>query len=127
MKQQQQREQEVRLRAELIAQVRGGTLTAAAAARRLGVSRKTYYKWERRALAGMMGALGERSGGRPAAPPDEEKERLRREVGQLRRKLLLAEQRLAIQKVLRQETENQSGGGRGERAKKKGRTSSDDR
>jgi transposase-like protein len=123
---QQQREQEARLRAELIVQVRSGALTAAAAARRLGVSRKTYYKWERRALAGMMGALGQRSGGRPPVPVDEEKARLAREIAQLRRKLLLAEQRLAIQELMRQE----SAAGGGERSggtKKKGRGSGDDR
>ena len=40
-----------RQRAQLIMQVRSGVLTAEAAARQLGISRKTYYKWERRALA----------------------------------------------------------------------------
>ena len=32
--------------------VRGGTLTAKAAALRLGISRKTYYEWEARAFQG---------------------------------------------------------------------------
>ena len=127
MKSKQQQEQEVRLRAELIVQVRGGRLTAAAAARRLGVSRKTYYQWERRALTGMMGALGKRSGGRPAALRDEEKTQLRRENGRLRRQLLLTEQRLRIQDLLRREAGHPLGGGRSEGRKKKGRGSSDDR
>ena len=33
------------LRAEMIMKVRCGLMTAAQAAARLGVSRKTYYKW----------------------------------------------------------------------------------
>ncbi len=116
----QQREAEARLRAELIVQVRSGVVTAAEAARRLGVSRKTYYKWERRGLEGMVGALGRRAGGRPPGPADEEKARLEDEVGQLRRKLLLAEQRLAIQEMMHRED-----GAVG--AKKKGRASGHDR
>jgi DNA-directed RNA polymerase specialized sigma24 family protein len=39
-------------------QVRSGLLSAQEAARQLGISRKTYYKWERRALAAMVEALG---------------------------------------------------------------------
>ena len=49
-----------RQRAQLIMQVRSGVLSAQEAARQLGVSRKTYYKWERRALAAMVEALGDR-------------------------------------------------------------------
>jgi hypothetical protein len=56
-----------RQRAQLIMQVRSGVLTAEAAARQLDVSRKTYYKWERRALAAMVEALGNRGQGAPAA------------------------------------------------------------
>lgn len=126
MKQKQQTQQEIRLRAELIVQARSGALTAAAAARRLGVSRKTYYKWERRALEGMMSALGRRPAGRPAAPTDEEKAQLRREIGRLRRKLLLAEQRLAIEDLMRPERGHQIGDGRGQAAEKKGRAAGDD-
>ncbi len=55
-----------RQRAQLIMQVRSGLLTAEAAARQLGVSRKTYYKWERRALTAMVEALGNREQGRLA-------------------------------------------------------------
>ena len=47
-----------RQRAQLIMQVRSGVLSAQEAARQLGISRKTYYKWERRALAAMVEALG---------------------------------------------------------------------
>jgi len=54
-----------RQRAQLIMQVRSGLLSAQEAARQLGVSRKTYYQWERRALAAMVEALGNREHGRP--------------------------------------------------------------
>ncbi len=57
-----------RHRAQLIMQVRSGVVTAEAAARSLGISRKTYYKWERRALAAMVAALGNREQGRFPRP-----------------------------------------------------------
>ena len=63
-----------RQRAQLIMQVRSGLLSAQEAARQLGISRKTYYKWERRALAAMVEALGNREQGRPPRPIDPEKD-----------------------------------------------------
>ena len=65
-----------RQRAQLIMQVRSGVLSAQEAARQLGISRKTYYQWERRALAAMVEALGNRQPGRPPRPLDPEKEAL---------------------------------------------------
>jgi len=35
-------------RARIIMQVRGGTMTAEEGANQLGVSRKTYYEWEKK-------------------------------------------------------------------------------
>ena len=58
-----------RQRAQLIMQVRSGVVSAQEAARQLGISRKTYYKWERRALAAMVKALGNRDDGRPPRSP----------------------------------------------------------
>jgi DNA-binding XRE family transcriptional regulator len=46
-----------RERASIILQVRSGALTATEGAERLGVSRKTYYEWEDRALEAMALAL----------------------------------------------------------------------
>jgi len=63
-----------RKQAQLIMQVRSHVLSAREAARQLGVSRKTYYKWERRALAAMVEALADREQGRPLRPIDPEKE-----------------------------------------------------
>ncbi len=81
-----------RRRAQLIMQVRSGVVTAEVAAQQLGVSRKTYYKWERRALAAMVEALGNRDQGRPPKPSDPEKEALRRQTEELQAKLTVLEQ-----------------------------------
>ena len=104
-KQQTQRLAQARLRAELILKVRSGLMTASAAAKRLGVSRKTYYKWEKRALTGMVDGLCEREAGRPASKPDEEKENLKKKVAELERELRLRQQSEELRKLLRSEME----------------------
>jgi len=81
-----------RRRAELIIQVQAGRLTAAAAAAQLGISRKTYYKWEQRGLSGILMALQEGKRGRPAAPRDPQKESLLREVETLREQVRVQDQ-----------------------------------
>jgi len=82
----------VRRRAELIIQVQAGRLTAAAAAAQMGVSRKTYYKWEHRGLSAILVALQEGKRGRPAAPRDPQKEALLREVETLREQVRVQDQ-----------------------------------
>lgn len=89
-----------RQRAELIIQVRSGSLTAKAAAQQLGVSRKTYYKWEQRALEGMVTALSERANGRPALERDAEHERLREQVKTLEEQLRNREQAMRIKEIM---------------------------
>lgn len=59
-----------RRRAELILKVRNGECTATAAAAELGISRKNYYRWEKRAFQGMVDALAEKDSGRPELPPE---------------------------------------------------------
>lgn len=78
-----QKEQKARDRATIILQVRSGLITATEGAKRLGVSRKTYYEWENRALDAMASALEDRSAGRPSLPRDPEKEALERKVAEL--------------------------------------------
>ena len=70
-----------RERALVILQVRSGTLTAKEGAKLLGVSRKTYYKWEKRALHAMTLALENHAAGRPPVAVDEEKETFGRGFG----------------------------------------------
>src|SRR5512147_1886990 len=91
-----------RQRAQLIMQVRSGMVTAEAAARQLGVSRKMYYKWERRALAAMVEALGNREQGRRPRPSDPEKEALRRQTQELQAKLQVLEQTERLRQLLAQ-------------------------
>ena len=59
-----------RKRAELIMKVRCGLMSASQAAAELGVSRKTYYKWERKGLSGMLESVCDRPAGRHRASPD---------------------------------------------------------
>jgi len=88
-----------RERALVILQVRSGALTAREGAKRLGVSRKTYYEWEQRALGAMTLALENRPPGRLPAPLDEEKEGLRRQVKELEKKLFLTEKAMEVKEL----------------------------
>ena len=89
-----------RLRAAVVFAVRSGQITAEEGARRLGVSRKTYYEWEQRALQAMTGALQNRASGRRAAPEDEAKERLQKEIKELQEKLFVAEKTAEVRDML---------------------------
>ena len=82
MKQAPTAQQAARLRAELIMKVRCGLITARQAAEQLGVSRKTYYKWEERGLAGLLSSLTDQASGRPCQPADSEKQSLERQLEQ---------------------------------------------
>ena len=89
-----------RERAMVILQVRSGSLTATEGAERLGVSRKTYYEWEDRALKAMAEALENQSPGRPSIPLDPEKEELQGKVKELEKKLYLAEKTIEVKDLL---------------------------
>ncbi len=99
-----------RERASIILQVRSGTLTAAEGAERLGISRKTYYEWEDRALQAMARALENHAPGRPSAPLDPEKEELQRKVRDLEKKLDLAEKTIEVKDLLSAYETFQAGG-----------------
>ena len=89
-----------RKRAAVIFAVRSGQITAEEGARRLGVSRKTYYEWERRALQAMTEAMEDKAPGRPSIPQDEEKQRLQDEIAELRNKLFVAEKTVEVRDML---------------------------
>jgi len=89
-----------RERAAVILEVRSGKLTATEGAERLGVSRKTYYEWEDRALQAMAQALENHSPGRPPVPVDPEKEELQGKVQELEKKLYLAEKTIEVKDLL---------------------------
>ena len=46
-----------RKRAELIMKVRCSLMSSSEAAAEMGVSRKTYYKWERKGLVGLLASV----------------------------------------------------------------------
>ncbi len=89
-----------RKRAAVVFAVRSGQITAEEGARRLGVSRKTYYEWERRALQAITEALEDRAPGRPCTPQDEEKDRLQEQLAELRNKLFVAEKTVEVRDML---------------------------
>jgi len=101
-----------RERMMVIMKVRGGEMTAAAGAALLGVSRKTYYEWENKALAAMTAALEDQATGRPVEWVDPEKEALQTQVKDLEGQLYLAKQTIEVKNLLRAYDEH--------RAKKKG-------
>ena len=93
-------EELARERAAVIFAVRSGQITAEEGARRLGVSRKTYYEWERRALQAMTEAMEDKAPGRPSIPQDEEKQRLQAEIAELQNKLFVAEKTVEVRDML---------------------------
>lgn len=95
-----QDEERARQRATVVFAVRSGQLTAEEGARQLGVSRKTYYEWERRALQAMTEAMEDRAPGRPATLRDEGKEELQRQVAELQNKLFVAEKSAEVRDML---------------------------
>lgn len=80
--------EQARRRAAVVFAVRSGQMTVQEGAHRLGVSRKTYYEWESRALQAMTEAMEDRAPGRPTTPQDEEKQRLEEEITELQKKAL---------------------------------------
>jgi hypothetical protein len=107
-----------RERASIILQVRSGALTATEGAERLGISRKTYYEWEDRALAAMAETLENHRPGRPPVPLDAEKEELQRKVRDLEKKLYLAEKRIEVKDLLSAYETFQAGGAKKNKGKK---------
>ena len=75
------------LRTEMILKVRSGQMTAKAAAEALGVSRKTYYKWEKKGLQAMLAAGQDDTAGRPSKEERKEVKALKRKVKTLSAKL----------------------------------------
>lgn len=89
-----------RQRAAVVFAVRSGQITVEEGARRLCVSRKTYYEWESRALQAMTEAMEERTAGRPALPADAEKEELKTRVQALEHQLTMAKKTVEVRDLL---------------------------
>ena len=83
-------------RAQLIMQVRCGLMTASEAARKLGVSRKTYYKWEQRGLSSLLDGLSDQSPGRPEKEQPAGQTVFEKQMAELRKEKELLEQKLTL-------------------------------
>lgn len=105
----EEKEKKARLRAEVILKVRSGLITAKEGAKILGVSRKTYYQWEKRGLSGLMDALIEKDPGRTSKDVDTEKEKLRREIGTLEEEAKRLRAGLRVKEVMEPDEESPSG------------------
>lgn len=88
-------------RAEMILKVRTGQMTARAAAVTLGVSRKTYYEWERKGLKAMLEKLQDEKPGRPSSQEPPQVEALKEEVRTLTTKLEEMAQTAELRLMLR--------------------------
>lgn len=86
-----------RKRAEMIMKVRCGLITASEAAAQLGVSRKTYYKWEQRGLAALLEGVDDQKGGRPKKP--ERESDLERQLAHSRAEIESLRQRLILRDI----------------------------
>ena len=100
MEKRQSAQQTARSRAELIMKVRCGLISAQQAAERLGVSRKTYYKWERRGLSAMLDGMIDQSPGRPGKPSDDYRQRLEKQLTEAHRQIELLNRKLDLKDVL---------------------------
>ena len=92
--------QTARLRAETIMKVRCNLMTAAQAAARLGVSRKTYYKWEQRGLAALLDGLSDQRPGRPASLSDDRHQELEKQLAEATTRIDLLNHKLALKDIL---------------------------
>ncbi len=59
---------QAQLRASVIMRVQKGEITAKEGARLLGVSRKTYYQWEKRGLTGLLSGVSPLGHGQNPGP-----------------------------------------------------------
>jgi len=96
-----QTKQAARARAEVILKVRAGQMTVTEAAAALGVSRKTYYEWEKRGLGAMLRQLEDQTPGRPPTEVSPVETALTAKVAELEEKLKIAEQTAEIRAILR--------------------------
>lgn len=78
-------------------------MKATEAAALLGVSRKTYYKWEQRGLAALLAGLEEKTAGRPEAEVQNLAElELSKQVAQLQRDNELLQKKMQLKDLVHQ-------------------------
>jgi transposase len=97
-----EKKQKAKERAQAIFRVHTRQMSVRAAAKALGVSRKTYYEWEAKALSGMMEALQDQKSGRPKKERDLEKEALQEKVRALEQEIEILKTAAQIRHILTQ-------------------------
>ena len=100
MKKRSTTQQAARQRAEVIMKVRCGLMSASQAAEQLGISRKTYYKWEQRSLRALLAGLENQPPGRPSQPVDSQKQTLEKQLEQSQRDNALLKHKMELKDVL---------------------------
>ena len=95
--------QAARQRAEIIMKVRCGLMTATNAAQLLGVSRKTYYKWEQRGLAALLEGVQDQESGRPETSLERTRQaEFDKELKELKQHNELLEKKLKLKDLIHQ-------------------------
>ena len=92
----QQKKDKAQQRAGVIMEVLSGKITVRNAARKLGVSRKTYYQWQERALSAVMGALEDQPTGRPSTPKDPQKQQMQKHIDSMEKEMITLRQSIAV-------------------------------
>jgi len=83
--------------------VRCGLMTATQAAKLLGISRKTYYKWEQRGLAALLDGLQDQTAGRPETEQEATREaEIERQLAELKRENELLNRKMEIRELAHQ-------------------------
>ena len=95
-------EKATRERIAVIMRVQAGLLTATEGAKQLGISRKTYYELETKALSGMMQAIHPGRTGRPKNAVDTEKHAMAKEIKTLKQKVALNQMKLRIRDLFKE-------------------------
>lgn len=93
-------QQTARHRAKVIMKVRCGLMSASQAANQLGISRKTYYKWEQRGLSALLSGLEDQPPGRPCQPVDTQRQALEKQLEQAHRDNALLKHKMELKDVL---------------------------
>ena len=92
--------QTARLRAELIMKVRCGLITGRQAAKQLGISRKTFYKWEQRGLSALLEGVTDQHPGRPPDPSNDRCQVLEKQLSAAKQEIELLNHKMALKDVL---------------------------
>lgn len=93
-------DESARKRAELIMKVNCGLMTATEAAKVLNVSRKTYYKWEKKGLAALLGTVRDRKAGRPGTARDPDQKELELKLAKALKETQILRRKMKLKDIL---------------------------